>query len=818
MTDSRASPVARPESSETWKYNNKPDTNRPSQRVPATAELLHLSSEASTARPNFKCDRGARQSRPGCTERQRHPLIFGQIPLHHAPPPSSGKQESHYYLNRSCLNDPNRSLMVSTPESTRPCKRPAQEQDLRPNTKVRHQEDRTSSASPCPGLHEQAFSHAASPAVGSVQTRSLSAGQHSAQRTSFSSPKEAASQPVNLPAGQPLSSQLLQRRDAEHKSEWLPAEISSYDKSANQGLKLLQGRDAEPKSSNEWFPTKIPSYDKAANQGLKLVLQPEIRPVTVEQLVNEIKAIYAGLVLVEKKCVEVCHDQFQSTANLSPEQWQALIALHRTLLQEHLDFFQATQHPAASPALRRLPTKYAMPARMWRHGIHSFLELLRHRLPHSLEFMLSFVYLAYQMMGLLLEYVPAFHETWIECLGDLARYRMAIEETDMRDREIWANVARMWYHRAADRSPTTGRIQHHLAVLARPNVIRQLFYYSKALTSGIPFVNTRDSIMLLFTPFLDKSEATLQKYATIERSFVTAGGVLFTRGSIHEYCVQMRQFISELDGHISRSGSTWKMQGSEVALTMTAWLFDFGAEDNFLWTAFCSHMDKLKGRPPEKQVDTGTGPQLVADPQMKEDIHRKFWKSGPLNATDFRQALVPASEGSATKFTTSDEVTAQVLPFWSASVSVVASKLGDRNILPFMHLALAFLWSLSYVPGALVYIESFVPWTKLVLCLNTLGRSGVVDGRFEANDFPHHQSGTGRQLPEDFLIRGFEWSYYYFPSDFFEGDVVDEDERTLELPSHAAPRAERCLWLGVRLAQVCTAPVNLFQKTSFLFS
>ena len=77
-----------------------------------------------------------------------------------------------------------------------------------------------------------------------------------------------------------------------------------------------------------------------------------------------------------------------------------------------------------------------MPARMWRHGIHSFLELLRHRLPESLEHMLSFVCLAYSIMTLLIESVPSFVETWIECLGDLARCRMAIEEADLRDREF----------------------------------------------------------------------------------------------------------------------------------------------------------------------------------------------------------------------------------------------------------------------------------------------------------------------------------------------------------------------------------------------
>lgn len=157
-----------------------------------------------------------------------------------------------------------------------------------------------------------------------------------------------------------------------------------------------------------------------------LIKQPETRPISQEQLVAEVKGIYAGLVMVESKCIEV--DNAQSSNNetnpkLNNEQWQALIALHRTLLHEHHDFFLASQHPSASPALRRLASKYAMPARMWRHGIHSFLELLRHRLPASLEHMLTFIYLAYSMMALLYETVPTFEDTWIECLGDLGRYR-----------------------------------------------------------------------------------------------------------------------------------------------------------------------------------------------------------------------------------------------------------------------------------------------------------------------------------------------------------------------------------------------------------
>ena len=70
-----------------------------------------------------------------------------------------------------------------------------------------------------------------------------------------------------------------------------------------------------------------------------ILLQPDTRPITAEQLVNEVKGIYSGLVMVEKKCVEIIAQRVLTGGKLSNDQWQALIALHRTLLHEHHDFF-----------------------------------------------------------------------------------------------------------------------------------------------------------------------------------------------------------------------------------------------------------------------------------------------------------------------------------------------------------------------------------------------------------------------------------------------------------------------------------------------
>ena len=69
----------------------------------------------------------------------------------------------------------------------------------------------------------------------------------------------------------------------------------------------------------------------------EMLLQPETRPISHDQLVVEVKGIYAGLVMVEAKCIDI--DERQSAAaqekdlskrhELKNDQWQSLIALHK---------------------------------------------------------------------------------------------------------------------------------------------------------------------------------------------------------------------------------------------------------------------------------------------------------------------------------------------------------------------------------------------------------------------------------------------------------------------------------------------------------
>jgi hypothetical protein len=53
-------------------------------------------------------------------------------------------------------------------------------------------------------------------------------------------------------------------------------------------------------------------YDNFNERDPSILLQPEIRLISQEQLVNEVKDIYAGLVMVKKKCVEIDNQQAQN--------------------------------------------------------------------------------------------------------------------------------------------------------------------------------------------------------------------------------------------------------------------------------------------------------------------------------------------------------------------------------------------------------------------------------------------------------------------------------------------------------------------------
>lgn len=81
----------------------------------------------------------------------------------------------------------------------------------------------------------------------------------------------------------------------------------------------------------------------------RIILQPEPTPISKDQSAAEVKGNYTGLVMVESKGINMDSAQAADpNSQLGPEQWQALITLHRTLLYEHHDFLCEAEPPMQS--------------------------------------------------------------------------------------------------------------------------------------------------------------------------------------------------------------------------------------------------------------------------------------------------------------------------------------------------------------------------------------------------------------------------------------------------------------------------------------
>jgi hypothetical protein len=511
-----------------------------------------------------------------------------------------------------------------------------------------------------------------------------------------------------------------------------------------------------------------------------LILEPDSRGISQEQLATEVKTIYNALATLETKCIKVDKEQAIASQKgpISPNVWRVLIGIHRHLLNDHHDFFLASQHPSASAPLHKLAVKYNMPARMWKHGIHGFLELLRHQLPHSLEFMISFIYLAYQMMSLLLETVPSFEETWIECLGDLSRYRMAVEEDDPKDRETWSNVARYWYSKAADRMPNTGRLYHHLAILARPNALQQNFLYTRSLISAQPFLSARESVQTLYDPVIRDGAAYIPE---VDAMFIKTSAFIFYR-RYNEVQAPLDRFLSLLDNQIGRVTSKWREYGTYVAGVTIGALFDSGNKSKML--RVFEHGNYLA-----KELD------LSKDSTKLTALRSPFQKD-----------------------VESERSFAFAETFFFSTLAVVLKRPADRNTHAYVHVIFCFFLSLvsfyrsqNTVPELQEQLRSFlnrVPWEAVCRLLNTVSKTEQFGERHEVFDFLRPEQGDPGPLPEDFLLRGMIFTQTYFPSDWFHGAHLDDD-RTLEYQSTVHRRGERLMWIGYKLSQVCFGQLRM---------
>lgn len=135
-------------------------------------------------------------------------------------------------------------------------------------------------------------------------------------------------------------------------------------------------------------------------------------------------AMPSRMVLQGREPVSV-HDEVEQ------EKWRKQIGLHKNLAETILDLLTLSLNPKVPASLRSIPVKYNIVIRLWTFAFNKLLENLRRassQSPVALEHLQEFIYYAYTFYtGLLTrQSLSDFKPAWLEALGDLARYRMAV--------------------------------------------------------------------------------------------------------------------------------------------------------------------------------------------------------------------------------------------------------------------------------------------------------------------------------------------------------------------------------------------------------
>ena len=338
--------------------------------------------------------------------------------------------------------------------------------------------------------------------------------------------------------------------------------------------------------------------------------------------------------------------------------------------------------------------------------------------------------------------------------------------------------SRFWYGMAADKSPNVGRLYHHLAILARPYTLEQLSLYTRSLTCIVPFESAKGSIMTLFNPILEGKDSVYHRTSSMETVFIKAHGILFTSGPIEEFMKCVEQLRNGLiDNYIGRVTAKFKQQGVFAALSNISALFEYGVlrpkgtSRSTLRVAFEEMLSQRGTANPDLTSDNSDAiPCDTPDSMTSRELE------------DSRRMVACASS----------------IAF--ETLSIALRRIGDKNVFPLAHVYLVFIYSLLNIEKAISLLETRIPWEDIARFLTSLAKPETMTSKVLGGRFPRPDEGVGRPLPEDFLTRGQLWTEDLFPNTWFADAAVDDEERILELPSMAAPRVERVLWLGQRIA------------------
>lgn len=462
--------------------------------------------------------------------------------------------------------------------------------------------------------------------------------------------------------------------------------------------------------------------------------------------------------------------------------------------------------------------KYNIPARLWSVGFHRLLESLRQASttsPAAFEHLNDYIYYAYGFYSCLFEedFLEKFRPAWIEALGDLARYRMAVAallasapataspptpqpsatlavplptisqdpsptpsiglqaaaEFDLQDeRDIWRARARDWYALGLKDTPGTGKLHHHLGLLCRDDPgceLRAAYHFVKSMIASHPFDTARESIQPLFSA--DAQRARMREAdAGPVAQFVLLLGLLFTRVQLDDFDTVLARFVErlEIEGTSAVREPEWIM----IAVCSIGAVLEFGRPDGVI---------RARGGLSQRTAKPGNASKRDGDVEM-EDVDDGEDLSRPMQALS--TSAPAADDPPPHHFTLAVRLFCAVLRFTLRQPKIRATPPYGPQYNPLLTIALTFLATLVRTPAARAAVERHVPWAQLAAFAAHIVKRRAAHAEVGAGAKGRLVSIQGGPLPEDWCVRGTEWVRRVYPHGFWragrwsgEGDVLD---------------------------------------------
>ncbi|KDQ59481.1 hypothetical protein JAAARDRAFT_126988 [Jaapia argillacea MUCL 33604] len=523
------------------------------------------------------------------------------------------------------------------------------------------------------------------------------------------------------------------------------------------------------------------------------------------------------------------------------ERWRKMVEDHKCLAEMMHNLLEISLAPSVPASLRNIPQKYNIIMRLWTHAFNKLLENLRRascRSPIAFEHLQEFIYYAYTFYTGLLEEqtLAAYRSNWLECLGDLARYRMVVTEmvskaTSLQgqqsltakavaqvpitsdsnppskskgsisdkpaariddesapsigvaaaramdvepEKERWRIIAREWYATALGEKPGEGKLHHHLGLLSRE-------VEGEDLRSIYHFVKG----MTTLHPFQTARESVLsiwsptaqarrsQPDARVQDLFVFLHGMLFTNIQLDDFPKTVDRFLERLDLDGAEERD-WIM----MAVVNIGSILEYGRPSGMLRKTGALGLGVTSAVP----VASMARMKLAKKEADSEDKNMDV---------DDDTAVVTAIQTSPTlsnsaaselplplKFAL--QLTFAMLSQTLRKPTRKSSPFARSTLNPYITVILTFLSTILKHHAILEIMERSVPWEDLANFFSTVVPKDVTSHE-ELTSWMMLTSGC-KPLPEDWCVRGMEWvGRKVFERGFWNKSSSSEDHVELEV-------------------------------------